>query len=367
MEIFVNSIHNPDAPSSPTAYHSTAASCCLKMNCSCRTAALGIFVRSVTNHHISATAASRLSQCAPLTSSIQRLYAFDNINSALSGTSSRSFHTTCAKGSAQEAAAATPRHNDWSTDVDRDGRRHTRPRARDADRATDQFHKPGGRKFGDTFMKKAPTVERRKPDWPSNEPETKEEEVRKPSLHEKILEEKEETEEFQGREYWKAQKAALKEKFPNGWNPLRKLSPDALAGIRAIHKQFPEEYSTPVLAERFKLSPEAIRRILKSKWTPTPEEEQARQERWFNRGKSVWSRWAEAGKKPPVKWRQEGIVRDPIWNQKKNKKIAGGKDVPLDKEEKRAAKKEKRRVFRIAKKGGSTVGEPDSEAPKSDV
>ncbi|MCV5164004.1 hypothetical protein OFB65_27020, partial [Escherichia coli] len=46
------------------------------------------------------------------------------------------------------------------------------------------------------------------------------------------------------RESRKHQKNALKEKFPEGWKPLKKLSPDALEGIRALHKQFPEEYTT---------------------------------------------------------------------------------------------------------------------------
>jgi hypothetical protein len=111
------------------------------------------------------------------------------------------------------------------------------------------------------------------------------------------------------------QKEALKKKFPEGWSPRKKLSPDALIGIRMLHQQFPEEYTTEVLAKKFEVSPEAIRRILKSKWTPDPEEELERQERWFNRGKKVWTHWAALGKKPPRKWRAEGIVRDPIWNR----------------------------------------------------
>ncbi|KAK5661476.1 hypothetical protein OQA88_11378 [Cercophora sp. LCS_1] len=116
---------------------------------------------------------------------------------------------------------------------------------------------------------------------------------------------------------WKTQKMALKEKFPDGWQPKKKLSPDAVTGIKALHAQFPETYTTEVLANKFEVSPEAIRRILKSKWTPSPEEEIERQERWHNRGKNVWKRWAEMGKKPPRRWRAEGIVRDPKWNEKR--------------------------------------------------
>lgn len=117
------------------------------------------------------------------------------------------------------------------------------------------------------------------------------------------------------REPWMAQKNALKQKFPEGWNPRKKLSPDALVGIRMLHQQFPEEYTTEVLAQKFEVSAEAIRRILKSKWTPDADEEIERQERWFNRGKSVWTHWAALGKKPPRKWRAEGVVRDPVWNK----------------------------------------------------
>ncbi|RAL66065.1 hypothetical protein DID88_005725 [Monilinia fructigena] len=82
------------------------------------------------------------------------------------------------------------------------------------------------------------------------------------------------------RETWMEQKAALKEKFPEGWKPMKRLSPEAQAGIRALHAQYPEQ-------------------ILRTKWVPTPEEEADRERRWFQRGKSVWNRYAELGVKPP--------------------------------------------------------------------
>ncbi|KAH9908137.1 hypothetical protein F4778DRAFT_464780 [Xylariomycetidae sp. FL2044] len=119
------------------------------------------------------------------------------------------------------------------------------------------------------------------------------------------------------KEDWQIQKHALKEKFPEGWMPRKRLSPDALDGIRALHQQYPEAYTTQVLAQKFEVTPEAIRRILKSKWTPTADEEIKRQERWFKRGKQIWGHMAELGKKPPRKWRREGIVRAPHWNQKR--------------------------------------------------
>ncbi|KAI0906468.1 hypothetical protein F4824DRAFT_452856 [Ustulina deusta] len=116
---------------------------------------------------------------------------------------------------------------------------------------------------------------------------------------------------------WAIQKQALKEKFPEGWQPRKRLSPDALDGIRALHSQFPEQYTTEVLARNFAVSAEAIRRILKGKWTPNPEEEVRREERWFNRGKNIWAQMAELGKKPPRRWRMEGIVRKPHFNRKR--------------------------------------------------
>ncbi|EJC99210.1 uncharacterized protein FOMMEDRAFT_34509, partial [Fomitiporia mediterranea MF3/22] len=64
----------------------------------------------------------------------------------------------------------------------------------------------------------------------------------------------------------------MKKRFPEGWNPPRKLSREAMEGVRALHQHDPKTFSTPVLAERFRISPEAVRRILKSKWTPSKEE-----------------------------------------------------------------------------------------------
>ena len=70
----------------------------------------------------------------------------------------------------------------------------------------------------------------------------------------------------------KVHRAALKEAFPEGWSPPRKLSRAAMDGLRWLHAQDPKTCTTPVLAERFRISPEAVRRILKSKWQPTKEQ-----------------------------------------------------------------------------------------------
>jgi hypothetical protein len=120
------------------------------------------------------------------------------------------------------------------------------------------------------------------------------------------------------REQWQIDKAALSKKFPNGWNPQKRLSPDAIDGIRALHAQMPERYTTEALSQEFGVTAEAIRRILKSKWSPSPEEETDRQRRWFKRGQQVWSRYADLGLKPPKPWRDLGIGQGkPEWMNRK--------------------------------------------------
>lgn len=110
------------------------------------------------------------------------------------------------------------------------------------------------------------------------------------------------------RENWQIQKKALREKFgSSAWSPRKRLSPDSLEGIRTLRSQHPDIYTTPVLADHFQVSPEAIRRILKSKWRANEEEEADRQERWNRRGEKIWSQMVEIGVKPPKKWREMGV------------------------------------------------------------
>ena len=109
------------------------------------------------------------------------------------------------------------------------------------------------------------------------------------------------------REQWQIQKKALTKKFGVfGWQPRKRLSPDALDGIRSLHAHDPEKHSTSALADQFKVSPEAIRRILKSKWRPNEDEEEDRRLRWEKRGQQIWSQMSELGIKPPKKWRAVG-------------------------------------------------------------
>jgi Neugrin len=40
-----------------------------------------------------------------------------------------------------------------------------------------------------------------------------------------------------------------------------------MQALRELHKADPEKYPSWMLAQRFKISPEAVRRVLKSNWT----------------------------------------------------------------------------------------------------
>jgi len=94
---------------------------------------------------------------------------------------------------------------------------------------------------------------------------------------------------------------AMKKAFPDGWNPPRKISREAMEGLRTLHAHDPGTYTTPVLAEKFKISPEAVRRILKSRWEPSGErrkellerEQQVKLERNIETRRREW----EAAKK----------------------------------------------------------------------
>ncbi|KAK4698769.1 hypothetical protein P7C70_g7500, partial [Phenoliferia sp. Uapishka_3] len=88
-----------------------------------------------------------------------------------------------------------------------------------------------------------------------------------------------------GRARYKVVKAAVAAKIPwdrnsssSRWIPPRRLSREAISLIRQLHQGEPEKFSTAVLAAEFRTSPEAIRRILKSRFE-LPQEEAERRER----------------------------------------------------------------------------------------
>ncbi|OAK98436.1 hypothetical protein IQ06DRAFT_295759 [Phaeosphaeriaceae sp. SRC1lsM3a] len=118
------------------------------------------------------------------------------------------------------------------------------------------------------------------------------------------------TSETREREPWQIHKEAMKEKLGGeAWNPRKKLSPDTMEGIRHLHSTQPDKFTTSILASHFKVSPEAIRRILKSKWRPSDQESEDRMQRWNKRGERIWTNLVEMGVKPPKKWREMGVGR----------------------------------------------------------
>ena len=109
-------------------------------------------------------------------------------------------------------------------------------------------------------------------------------------------------------EPWGVQKEALLNKFgEQGWQPRKRLSPDSMSGIRALHASDPAAYNTEMLAEHFKITPEAIRRILRGKWRPNELEAEDRRIRWERRGVRKWGEMAASGVRPPQKWRRLGV------------------------------------------------------------
>lgn len=108
-------------------------------------------------------------------------------------------------------------------------------------------------------------------------------------------------------------KAANKEKYPTGYQPRKRLSPDAIAGIRALHAQFPDVYDAANLARQFGVEYDAVGRILKSRWRPSEEAEEEMRARWERRGQRVWGQIEQVeGIQPPSKWRRKGMKIDPL-------------------------------------------------------
>ncbi|KIS67512.1 uncharacterized protein UMAG_04607 [Mycosarcoma maydis] len=66
---------------------------------------------------------------------------------------------------------------------------------------------------------------------------------------------------------WAVHRIALQRKFPDGWRPPKILSREAQEGIRLLHSSDPEQFDVVELSNRFRVSTESIRRILRSgKW-----------------------------------------------------------------------------------------------------
>ncbi|KAF3905701.1 hypothetical protein AA313_de0200707 [Arthrobotrys entomopaga] len=113
---------------------------------------------------------------------------------------------------------------------------------------------------------------------------------------------------------WQVHKEAVRGKLGGDkWKPFSRLSPAAVATLKQLkaeNKGMTVEEYAPI----FKISPDAMRRILKSKWTPTAKEEEDRLERWKRRGDSIWKKWADEGlvetKEGKLQKRREAAVKE---------------------------------------------------------
>lgn len=118
-------------------------------------------------------------------------------------------------------------------------------------------------------------------------------------------------------EPWKRQMFALKEKFHDkgSWKPTKRISRNAMESLRYVKSLHPD-ISAGELAKHYQISPESVRRILKSNWKPTNNELQDQKERWKRRGEKI----AESKGIPINKKPQEAKPELPEKPKKKKKK-----------------------------------------------
>lgn len=117
---------------------------------------------------------------------------------------------------------------------------------------------------------------------------------------------------------WKKQKLALRQKFgENAWSPSKKLSREEMESVRLLKKQMPFVNNSQI-AEHFKVSPEAIRRILKSSWQPgSLEEEEEVQERWKRRGERIDKMRTQKDQERDSVFMNEKVKRTKVIKRKK--------------------------------------------------
>ncbi|QLG74222.1 hypothetical protein HG535_0G01060 [Zygotorulaspora mrakii] len=99
---------------------------------------------------------------------------------------------------------------------------------------------------------------------------------------------------------WQKQVLALKRKFKGEkWNPSKKVSREEMESMRLLKNQFPQ-ITARELSARYKVSPEAIRRVLKSKWQPSERESIRLHERWKRRGVRIKEMYEQSSEQSPL-------------------------------------------------------------------
>ncbi|PWN21861.1 hypothetical protein BCV69DRAFT_276612 [Microstroma glucosiphilum] len=92
---------------------------------------------------------------------------------------------------------------------------------------------------------------------------------------------------------WARQKEALAAKY-SSWKPLKILSRETQSGLRILHSSDPQKWTASVLSSHFKVSVEAVRRILK-----------ARPERWGGDADDKGLRRMGDKGSEPERWKRE--------------------------------------------------------------
>ena len=86
---------------------------------------------------------------------------------------------------------------------------------------------------------------------------------------------------------WKQRDETTKKKIKGErWNPSKRLSREGMDNVRLLKQQMPHLTASD-LGAHFKISPDAIRRILKSNFKQTEEESINIQKRWKKRGEMI--------------------------------------------------------------------------------
>ena len=106
---------------------------------------------------------------------------------------------------------------------------------------------------------------------------------------------------------WAVQKAALQAKFKGTpWQARKRISPGMVTLLKAINAEAPHVLKAQQIAAKFKISPEAARRILGSKRVMSDEEKERKMMKWIERGRRIRSANIESGE---------------IWTKEKRKKV----------------------------------------------
>ncbi|KAJ1643315.1 Required for respiratory growth protein 9 mitochondrial [Coemansia asiatica] len=81
-------------------------------------------------------------------------------------------------------------------------------------------------------------------------------------------------------EGWKRRKIELKLKLGNeAWSPEKKIAVSSMEKIRLLNAEFPDVWTLKRLSEEFKVSQESIRRIIKSKYRPSADKIEKREQK----------------------------------------------------------------------------------------